>query len=861
MDEQNNKWEKRLEEAIAAARSDRLEPAEVAGMAERVGRALGIGSGAPAQLRTCADFQALLPDFLTGALSEARALLFEAHTRECVSCRRALTAARTRSLAPAVPVSRPRRTWVRWGALAAGLVLAAVLFQYLASQGIIPGFSGEAASLQAVRGPVFTVAGDLLVPVAAGSELPNRRTLRTGKGGGAVLRLADGSRVELAERTEAVVVDGWTGATVDLRRGSLIVEAAPQGSGRLAVRTADVRVEVKGTVFSVSHGMKGSRVSVLEGEVWVAHSGRRAVLQSGGQYSTQPALARVSLQEDYAWSQEAARHLAALNELSGLARELQQATFSDHWRYSSELVGELPADTVVYAALPNLSGQLEPALQAFKERILSSPSLSEWFAGHGEELAKLDEAVVKLSAAGRTLGEEVVLALVAPGGDREKIRPVLLASVVDPVSLRAFVDDEAARINAEHEGGPVIVVVDNLSQLSAGEGRLLVWIGDGRLVATPSPEVLEQIVNGTGSSLAESDFYTTIAATYADGVDWLLAMNLQRLSPDQAKAEEPGELLEVLGVDQVKTLVVQRRQFQGVTENRAVLSFEGEATGLMRWVGQPGPMGGLDYVSRDAHLAAAFVVNDPAGLVDQVLERLSARNPEALQEFQNFEVQHGVDIRRDIAGPLGGEVVFALDGPVLPTPAWKLVVEVYDPAALQRTIQWAVAEINQAASQAGEPGVSLTARDTGGSATWELYSQRSGFSLFYRFSGGYLIAAPDPVLLDQAVQYRQSGYSLSASPQFMALLPQDPRVNLSGLFYENLAPLVGPLASSGLGQTIGGESLQHLQGTPPMLAAIYAEPGRITVSGVGDLDTLWLKLAALKALGPRPESVSEVSGQ
>lgn len=860
MNEHDKQWEKRLDQAIEATRSEKLEPAEVAEIADRVGRALGVGAGGSEPLRTCNDFQALVPEFLAGTLSEARSLLFEAHTRECLPCRRALTAARTKSVAPPVPPVRVRRPWLQWGAIAAGLVLAAVLLQYLVNRGSLPGFSGEAATLQSIRGPVFAVKGDVLVPVSAGGAVENRQVLRTGKGGGAVLRLPDGSVVELAERTEAVLVDGWRGVTLDLHRGNLIVEAAPQGSGRLAVQTADVQVEVKGTVFSVSHGMKGSRVSVLEGQVWVAHGGRRVVLQPGSQYASQPALERVSLQEDYAWSQEAARHLAALNELSGLTRELQQATFGDHWRYSSDLAGELPADTIVYAALPNLSGQLEPAFQAFKDRIESSPTLSEWFAEGERDLARLDETVAKLSAAGRTLGDEVVLALVALGGDMEQVRPVVVAPVVDAAGLRAFVEEEAARINAEHEAGPVIVLVEDPAEVPANEERLLVWISESRLVATPSGALLRQIATGAGGSLTDSAFYTTIAASYDDGVDWLLAMDLERFSSRQAEAEEPRELLEILGVEQVKTLVIQRRQAQGVTENRAVLSFEGEARGLMQWIGQPGPMGGLDYVSRDAHLAAAFVINDPGGLVDQLLQRVAARDPEAAQKLRDFELEHGVDIRRDIAGPLGGEVVFALDGPVLPTPAWKLVVEVYDPATLQRTVEWAVAEINQAAAQAGEPGVSLTARDAGGSATWELRSERSGFSVFYRYAEGYLIVAPDPVLIDHALQYRQTGYSLSASSQFAALLPRDPRVNLSGLLYENVAPLVAPLASSGLGPAEGAENLQNLQDTPPMLAAMYAEPGRITVSGVGDLETLWLNLAALKALAPRPTGESEVSG-
>ena len=59
---------------------------------------------------------------------------------------------------------------------------------------------------------------------------------------------------------------------------------------------------VTGTVFSVSSGVKGSRVSVIQGEVHVSQDNEEKVLHPGDQAVTSANLEPVSVRDDISWS-------------------------------------------------------------------------------------------------------------------------------------------------------------------------------------------------------------------------------------------------------------------------------------------------------------------------------------------------------------------------------------------------------------------------------------------------------------------------------------------------------------------------------------------------------------------------------
>jgi len=873
MSEKEKETERILDLAVEAIRSEEMSSARVSESAERTRIQLGLPESGHVPIRGCADFQDLIPEYLNDALPAARKLLFEDHVRECVACRKALTAARTSDVERRRPerVFRPS-PWLRWGAVAAGVALVAAVLQLAIWSGFIPGLSGPVAALADSRGEVFSLSRDVLQPMTKGNEIVAREMVRTGKDSGALLTLQDGSRVELAERTELSLENGWRGTTIRLQRGHVIVEAADQGSGHLYVATGDCLVAVKGTVFSVNHGIKGSRVAVIEGEVWVEKGKENTVLMPGQQYVSRPGLGTVALQQEFGWSENASEHLALLSELAQLNHNLQQASFGEQLRYESELAGRLPAGTAVYGAFPNISDRLKGVYDEFRNRIESSPVLDKWRAENPDadlNMAKMDELVEKLAALGGTLGPEVVVAVVA-ADEASPMQPVLLTQAVDPASFEEMLVADLQAIAAEKGEQIPIQVVRDVATVPADYKGLVVLVDANLVIASPSLDLIRGIASGTAAGFVDSRFYQTVSASYANGVDWLFAVDLERMA-SKAKSEAAPEdghpnPLEFLGLDQAQDLVIERKQVQGIPDNRAVMTYSGEPHGLLSWTASPGPMGGLDYVSANANFVAAFVVRDPAELLDEVLAMTSKYDPEALDELARFEAEHGLSIRQNVAAPLGGEAIFALDGPVLPTPSWKIIVEVYQPDVLQQTIEHAISEINQAAAADSEaPGISIVQSTLNGNPLYQISAGETGPSVYYQYTGGYLIAVPDPALITQALQYRSSGVSLSASAQFAALLPQDSSLNLSAFVYQNISSLVEPLLSSGITQSIAGaenqEALQKLLGnTPPLMATLYSEPGRVTLASTGDMESLWSNFSALASLGGPEGIVRALSG-
>ena len=152
---------------------------------------------------------------------------------------------------------------------------------------------------------VWRPVDNTLFRVADGDVHRQGSTVRSNGGGGAVLALTDGSRVEMRSQSELSLERATDGLRIRLMRGGIIVDAAPQRTGHLYVQTKEVTVSVVGTVFLVNADEHGSHVAVIEGEVRVQQGSTEKKLRPGEQVATSPDVAKASIKEEIAWARNA----------------------------------------------------------------------------------------------------------------------------------------------------------------------------------------------------------------------------------------------------------------------------------------------------------------------------------------------------------------------------------------------------------------------------------------------------------------------------------------------------------------------------------------------------------------------------
>ena len=255
----------------------------------------------------CREVEAGLIDSIDGRLDSAASVRLHAHIESCAACRERATLWRDltpalRALEPAPPqpmatrrmqieverqltnwtVAAPRRRWRwMWASTVSSVAGAAVVLLLLFHRAPPPPATSPDgyATLARLTG-TLTIDSRALGP---STVVPVGRTLALASGAEAELAMDRGTIVHIAGPAHLALTGTASTVTVRLDDGSLTATVAHRLSDEtFAVVTSDLRVEVRGTRFSVIKGSSGSQVHVDEGMVLVGFvDGRRRFVSAG----------------------------------------------------------------------------------------------------------------------------------------------------------------------------------------------------------------------------------------------------------------------------------------------------------------------------------------------------------------------------------------------------------------------------------------------------------------------------------------------------------------------------------------------------------------------------------------------------
>jgi len=792
-----------LNNAIHALRNDEPGSAQINASATRVAEGLGISgfsaSAAPAvhAIGNCTDVEQLLASYRAGTLSASRALLVEAHLRDCRACARRFRGAGAAVLDWSTP--KPVRT-AAWRPQVFGWPLAACLALMICGSFVYRAFwqvpAGVRAEVRSVDGVAYRTSdtGDHLL--ARGDKLNEGDQLRTGGGGHVVLQLADGSTVELNERSVVSVGAQGKNMTVSLNGGAVIVQAAKRTSGHLYVKTPDCRVAVTGTIFSVDSGIKGSRVAVLRGSVEVAHAGVDSLLHAGDQISTSDSLTPAPIEQQIAWSQDRVQYLALTAQFALLQNRIGQIPFPQP-RYTSDLLARVPADTLLYVSIPNLGDFMVQANSIFHEQLKQSPQLQQWWGkGHARDTAELDAMVDKLHSVSQYLGNEVVI--VGTKGDREASFAVV--ADVEKSGLDDFLKEQFPASNST-DG---LTVLDERSLAAApvttknAHGYAL--IREHEAVFSNNVAMLQKVnaqLNAGASGFEAGEFGQQVRAAYGRGAGIILAADLHQMLASENNVQAPDKsAMEKTGMDGVQYLIAEHREANGMPANHLNLQFSGTRQRVASWLAAPAPIASLDFVTPNAAVAVAVLSKDPKAIADDIMAMAEPKNEAQATSWGEVDEKLQIDIRNDLAANLGGDFLLSLDGPVLPTPSWKMVVAVNDSGRLEQTLEKLTQTVRDNSQGKNVPVMTIETSESGGRQFYTVHDLKDGTTpAQYTFADGFMIIAANRPMLIEALQARASGNSLSRSAAFKALLPKDDNDNYSAVAYQNLSPVLAPLLS------------------------------------------------------------------
>ncbi len=818
--------EDRLERALQEMKDEAVPAGTLDAARARVWETVNAANATCAELRQ--DFRAYLGNELGGS----RRILVEDHLSRCPGCRARMAEMKGERTVVAMPRGLARRSlgeggsssrWMKWGGLAAAaaLLLSVVYF----GRGTIDAMmapGGPRATVVSANGGLYRLSVGSL---EAGAAIGERESVRTGPGAHAVLRLADGSTVDVNERTELFVTAAWSGQAIHLLCGDIIVKAAKQRRGSLRVLTRDSIASVKGTVFAVSAGMGGSVISVVEGSVAVNQPGRQVLLSPGQQAASSPALA-TSVADAVSWSPDAEQYLELLGSFVKIERAL--AALPGQMRTNATLLSHLPAGAVVYGTVPNPGITIDRALALAEEQSAQNATFGAWW--NSETGQRLRYMVSRVQSVNPLLGDEIVFC----------------------ASVAAGMSDPVPMVMARVQPGKRAELASALEGLfaAADESAAPYSVSDDLMVVSSSPSQLSWALGHLGQG-AGSAFATVLAQRYQRGVGWLIGMDAPPLV--KAASGDDAPPIELAGMIGMKYLFLEQRAPAGAEENEVTFAFEGPRTGMGSWLADAGSGGAAEYLPADA-LAAGYVsTREPLQLFEEFAAQITKSEPDFERGLTTLDEKLGAGFIENLTAAWGTESALALTGLSASGPTWVMASLANNPPVIDSSLQKLVDTFNAELGPDEQAKRIVFEQESASGRTWSTIKPGGlPLSITWTYDRGYMVAASDRGGAERAIATANGGTPLVWSPDFLDQLPSSAGLHPAAFGWLNVkgaGAMLSPLIqSAALRELVAGRDpiLVVFDGTPEQIHA----SSRTRVSGL-ILDAMLIERLSKATVGPQ----------
>ena len=766
----------------------------------------------------CEEFRHDFPAYLIKMLLPSRRVLLEDHLSRCPSCRKRIAELKGKRTVTDMPVRSSSR-WVRLGTLAAAAsLLIAIVYVGRDTIDVMMAPGGPRATVVSTEGGLFRVAAG---SVQAGAAIGERDSVRTGPGARAVLQLADGSRVDVNERTELFLTAAWSGQTIHLQRGDIIVNAAKQRRGSLRVLTRDSIASVKGTIFAVSAGVGGSVVSVVEGSVAVNQPGKELVLRPGDQAASIPALAS-SVAQAVSWSPDSQSYLELLASFVKIEQEL--ANFPAELRSNSALLAHLPAGAGVYGAVPNPGLTIGRALALAQEQSTQNATFAAWWNSEsGQELRQIADRIESVSP---LLGEEIVFSVsVAESSVSGSGEPVPLVMARVQPGKRAELATAVERLFAQPGEPASYAVFDDLIVVSDSRSHLA-W-------------ATAHLGQGAGSPFAAA-----ITERYQRGVGWLIGLDAASLITIASEDDAPP--VELAAMTKMKYVFLEQRAPAGAEENEVTFAFQGPRTGVASWLADAGSGGAAEYLPADALVAGYVSMREPLQMFEELTAQMTRSEPEFASGLSSLEEKLGASFVQNLTAAVGTEAALALTGFSTSDPVWVMASLANNPAVIDSSLQKLVETFNAELGPDEQFKRIVFEQEIAGGRTWSrVRTEGLPLGITWTYDAGYMVAGADRAVAERAIAARNGGFPLVWSSDFLGQLPSSAGLYPSAFAWLNTKgafAMLSPLAPSpALGELMARRD--------PILVVFDGSAGQIRAASRTHISGLIMDLMLIESLG------------